>query len=92
MNLHPKARYKLNEHTRFVMECKVEMCTVLEKLLDVALDLRLSKFVKMFTKGKFAEKRKTGSHLASALRGAFVGSVKTVTHGISAGIKYDTVW
>ncbi len=83
--VHPTARYRLNEHTRFVMECKVQMCNVLDKLLDVGLDLRLSRFVKAFTKGKFSEARHESSNL-DAVKGALVGGVKAVAGGISAGI------
>ena len=50
---HVKARYQLNEHSKFIMESKLRICVILRKVLDIALDVRLSKFIDAFVEKQF---------------------------------------
>ena len=48
-----KARYEYDDRTRFTMECKLAICKILQKVLHIALDVQIGKFVLAFKSGQF---------------------------------------
>ena len=83
---HPKQRFKVDHRTKLVIDAKIALCNVVDTLFDIDEDMRLTDFVRRFSRGNFdAHKASLGAAVLDAFKGGVdrvvdvaVGVTKTV--------------
>ena len=82
-----KSRYQVNEKTLLIMLCKEKICQVLELVMSLQEDVRISKFLVLFK--NTAEDDLQSLNLSQAVSTSRIGSSKTLGAKSASGISMN---